>query len=262
MPNKGSRKKKGVAPGGIAKARFPRKEPTPRNFSIGGDIQPKRDVTRFVRWPKYIRLQRQKRVLLKRLKVPPVINQFTYTVDSATAKQLFSFLETYKPENKKQKKERLKAQAQQQDAEPSPKPTVLKYGLNHITSLIEQHRAKLVIIAHDVDPIELVMWIPTACRKKDIPYLIVKGKARLGKLVHKKTASCVAITDVREKDLAAFENFRQKGINDYLKKYDDTMTIRGGGIMGYKHNMIEKKRKKAIEKDKNYKKNKKKKKIK
>lgn len=52
-------------------------EKNPRNFRIGGDIQPKRDLTRFVKWPKYIRIQRQKRILLTRLKVPPVINQFS-----------------------------------------------------------------------------------------------------------------------------------------------------------------------------------------
>lgn len=33
-------------------------EKNPRNFRIGGNIQPKRDLTRFVRWPKYIRIQR------------------------------------------------------------------------------------------------------------------------------------------------------------------------------------------------------------
>ena len=47
----------------------------------GQDIQPKRDLSRFVRWPKYIRLQRQRAVLLKRLKVPPPINQFSEGVD-------------------------------------------------------------------------------------------------------------------------------------------------------------------------------------
>jgi large subunit ribosomal protein L7Ae len=52
-----------------------------RSFAIGNDIQPKRDVGRFVRWPKYVRLQRQKAVLLKRLKVPPAINQFSQTLD-------------------------------------------------------------------------------------------------------------------------------------------------------------------------------------
>ena len=51
----------------------PKKNPLyerrPKNFALGGDIQPKRDLTRFVRWPRYIRLQRQKRILLLRLKV-------------------------------------------------------------------------------------------------------------------------------------------------------------------------------------------------
>jgi large subunit ribosomal protein L7Ae len=31
---------------------------SPRNFRVGGDIQPVRNLTRFVKWPKYIRIQR------------------------------------------------------------------------------------------------------------------------------------------------------------------------------------------------------------
>merc|ERR1712212_989428 len=59
-------------------------EKRPRNFGIGQDIQPKRDLSRFVKWPKYIRLQRQKAVLQTRLKVPPPIEQFTSTLDKQT----------------------------------------------------------------------------------------------------------------------------------------------------------------------------------
>ena len=55
-------------------------------YCLGQDIQPKRDLSRFVRWPKYIRLQRQKAVLLKRLKVPPPINQFRQALDRQTGK--------------------------------------------------------------------------------------------------------------------------------------------------------------------------------
>ena len=66
------------------------------------------------------------------------------------------------------------------------KPQVLKYGLNHVTTLVEQKIAKLVVIAHDVDPIELVCWLPALCRKKDVPYCIIKGKSRLGQLIHQK----------------------------------------------------------------------------
>lgn len=55
-----------------------------KNFGIGQTVQPKRDLSRFVKWPKYIRIQRQKSVLQKRLKVPPTINQFTQTLDKQT----------------------------------------------------------------------------------------------------------------------------------------------------------------------------------
>ncbi|MHC6595271.1 hypothetical protein ACYSM9_21990, partial [Arthrobacter sp. C152] len=63
-------------------------EKRPKNFGIGQDIQPKRDLTRFVKWPRYIRLQRQRAILYKRLKVPPAINQFTQALDRQTATQL------------------------------------------------------------------------------------------------------------------------------------------------------------------------------
>ena len=61
-------------------------EKRPRNFGIGQDVQPKRDLSRFGRWPKYIRLQRQKAVLQTRLKVPPPINQFSQALDKQTGK--------------------------------------------------------------------------------------------------------------------------------------------------------------------------------
>merc|ERR1711972_314081 len=85
-----------------------------KNFGIGQDIQPKRDLTRFVKWPQYVRVQRQRSVLLKRLKVPPPINQFTQTLDKQTSTQLFKLLEKYRPETRAEKKLRLKQRAEEQ----------------------------------------------------------------------------------------------------------------------------------------------------
>jgi len=78
-----------------------------KNFRIGGDVQHKRDLTRFVRWPRYILLQRQKRIIMKRLKVPPTLNQFTSTVNRDQTKSLFKLMKKYAPETKKEKKTRL-----------------------------------------------------------------------------------------------------------------------------------------------------------
>ncbi len=78
---------------------------------LGQDIQPKRDLTRFIKWPEYIRLQRQKVILSQRLKVPPAIAQFSHTLDKNTATQLFKLLDKYRPETKQEKKARLTATA-------------------------------------------------------------------------------------------------------------------------------------------------------
>ena len=56
-------------------------ERRPKQFGIGGALPPKKDLSRYIKWPKSIRLQRQKRILKQRLKVPPALNQFTKTLD-------------------------------------------------------------------------------------------------------------------------------------------------------------------------------------
>jgi hypothetical protein len=64
----------------------------------------------------------------------------------------------------------------------------------------EQGKAQLVVIAHDVDPIELVVWLPALCRKMGVPYAIVKGKSRLGSIVHSRTATALCLTSVKNED--------------------------------------------------------------
>ena len=110
-------------------------------------------------------------------------------------------MKKYSPEDEKTKDARLKAAAATKEKGQTPdtkKPVVLKFGLNHVTKLVEDKKAKLVVIASNVDPIELVIWLPKLCRKNDIPYCFVKSKADLGQLVHQKTATCVALVDVRK----------------------------------------------------------------
>merc|ERR1712113_133086 len=168
-------------------------EKRPKNFGIGSDVQPKRDLTRFVKWPKYVRLQRQKRILYQRLKVPPSINQFTQTLDQQTATQLFKLLHKYRPETKAEKKGRLTQLAERKAAgkpDTEKKPVVIKYGINHITKLIESKKAKLVCIAHDVDPIEIVVWLPALCRKMGVPYCIVKGKSSTWQACAQEECNC------------------------------------------------------------------------
>jgi len=227
-------------------------EKRPKNFGIGQDIQPRRDVTRFVKWPKYIRMQRQKRVLLHRLKVPPMINQFTRTLDRNLAKTLFAFLDKYRTETKAEKSERLKKRAAEiaalkEGEKPSPVPTpyFVKYGLNHVTSLVESKKAKLVVIAHDVDPIELVLWLPTLCRKVGVPYCIVKSKSRLGQVVHKKTSAVLAVTTVRKEDQPAFDTLKKAIQENYNDRFEEMRKNWGGLSLGQKSRAKQKAKAKA-----------------
>jgi len=192
--------------------------------------------------------------LFQRLKVPPAINQFTRTLDKTTATQLFKLLMKYRPEDKVAKRKRLltiaeaKVKAQKSKAtktegakvevsHPLPagkKPHFVKFGVNHVTRLVEQKKAKLVLIAYDVDPIELVVWLPTLCRKMQVPYCIVKCKTRLGRVVRNKTACCVAVTSVAKEDVGDLEVLTRAIKENYNDRYDEFRKQWGGGKLSLK----------------------------
>jgi len=150
----------------------------------------------------------------------------------------------YRPETKVQKKARLtklaeaKAKGQQVKTD---KPMIVKFGLNHITTLIEQKKAKLVAIAHDVDPLELVVWLPALCRKMEVPYCIVKGKSRLGQVVNQKNATALAITDVRKDDQTSLADLTNI-CRDTFNKNVDLRKTWGGGKVGPKSAAAQRKR--------------------
>lgn len=232
------------------------------DFRIGRDVQPKRDMSRFVKWPRYVRLQRQRAILNKRLKVPPSIAQFSRVFDKNNADTLFRLLAKYRPESKETKKKRLFEAAKAQvaaekaaggkdakvkdakdskDAKENKKPILLKYGINHVTTLVEQKKAKLVVIAHDVDPIEIVVWLPALCRKMEIPFVIVKSKARLGQVVHKKTATAIALTEVKPEDAAKLDQIVASAKNSFT----EAPRKWGGGVLGVKAQAVVRRRERA-----------------
>ncbi|KAF7257801.1 hypothetical protein EG68_04996 [Paragonimus skrjabini miyazakii] len=210
----------------------------PRNFGIGQAIQPKRDLYRFVKWPKYVELQRKRAVLKKRLKVPPPIHQFTQTLDRSSCLQLFNLAEKYQPLSKRAKKMMLLHRAQVRSEgkpdDPTTKKPTLRAGIREVTSAVQQKKARLVLIAHDVDPIEIVLFLPSLCRKMGVPYCIVKGKAKLGLLVHRKTCSCVAFTNVREEDRSRMTKLVETVKNNYTLRFEEIRKHWGGGILGSK----------------------------
>ncbi|KAK2118742.1 60S ribosomal protein L7A [Saguinus oedipus] len=125
-------------------------------------------------------LQRQGAIVYKRLKVPPVINQFTQALDRQTATELLKLAQKYRPETQQEKQQRLLARAEKKAAGkgdvPTKRPFVLRAGVNTVTTLVEKKKAELVVIADDTDPVELVVFLDGLCQKMGVPYCVIKGR--------------------------------------------------------------------------------------
>lgn len=110
---------------------------------------------------------------------------------------------------------------------------------------MEEKKAQLVLIANDVDPIELVLWLPALCRKMNVPFMIVKDKARLGALVHQKKAACLCLTGVDKADESQL-NLLKNLANESFNNNAELVRKWGGGKMGLKTQAKLDKRAKAM----------------
>ncbi len=59
----------------------------------------------------------------------------------------------------------------------------IKKGINETTKSIERKTAKLVVVAKDVTPEEIVVHIPMLCKEMKVPYVFVNTKKELGESV-------------------------------------------------------------------------------
>lgn len=89
----------------------------------------------------------------------------------------------------------------------------LRVGSNECTKAIERGSAKLVVVAEDVSPPEIVMHLPLLCQEKNIPFTFVSTKKELGEKVGIAVgASSIAITD---------EGEAKKELVDLVKKLSE-----------------------------------------
>ena len=65
----------------------------------------------------------------------------------------------------------------------SSKTGIVRKGTNETTKAIERAQAKLVVIAEDVDPPEVVAHLPLLCEERKIPYIFVPSKEKIGNAV-------------------------------------------------------------------------------
>ena len=79
----------------------------------------------------------------------------------------------------------------------------IKKGTNEVTKCVERGVAKLVIVAKNTEPKEIIMHLPVLCKEKQIPIVLVSSKEELGAAagLSVQTSSVAIIKEGDAKDL-------------------------------------------------------------
>ncbi len=82
----------------------------------------------------------------------------------------------------------------------------IRKGMNEVTKSIERSQAKIVVMAEDVSPPEILYHVPLLCEEKNIPFAYLSTKKNLGNAVKLNIgASAIAVENAgsgNEKALA------------------------------------------------------------
>src|SRR5512133_2824683 len=77
----------------------------------------------------------------------------------------------------------------------------VRKGTNEATKAVERSQAKLIVIAEDVDPPEVIAHLPLLCEERKSPYVFVASKEQLGKSSG-IDVPCAAACIMREREAA------------------------------------------------------------
>ncbi len=94
----------------------------------------------------------------------------------------------------------------------------IKKGTNEVTKAVERGLAKLVLIAEDVDPPEIVAHLPILCEEKGVPYIYVPSKERLGKAAGLQSTSAASAVIIDPGQAGAELENLIKQVNDVRVK--------------------------------------------
>ena len=93
----------------------------------------------------------------------------------------------------------------------------LKKGSNEVTKAAERGTAKMVVMAENVNPSELLAHIPLICKEKSIPFIYVEDQSYLAEAAGMTTGGKTAAIAVMEVSKGAQDAFNDvKGQTDAL----------------------------------------------
>jgi len=83
-------------------------------------------------------------------------------------------------------------------------------GANETTKQVERGQAKLVVMAEDVTPEEILAHMPLLCEEKNIPYTYVPSKEELGNAAGLKVSTAAVAILNPGKEKTGIENLIKK----------------------------------------------------
>jgi len=93
----------------------------------------------------------------------------------------------------------------------------LKKGSNEVTKAAERGTAKMVVMAENVNPAELLAHIPLICKEKNIPFIYVEDQSYLAEAAGMNSGGKTAAIALMEVAKGAEEAFNGvKGHTDAL----------------------------------------------
>jgi large subunit ribosomal protein L7Ae len=67
-----------------------------------------------------------------------------------------------------------------------------------------------------------------------VPYCIIKGKARLGRVVRRKTCAALALSNINPEDKSALSKVVEATRNNFNDRFEEIRRHWGGGVNGSK----------------------------
>tara|TARA_B110000014_G_C19580401_1_gene308656 strand:- start:85 stop:459 length:375 start_codon:yes stop_codon:yes gene_type:complete len=83
----------------------------------------------------------------------------------------------------------------------------LKKGSNEVTKAAERGTAKMIVMAENVNPAELLAHVPLICKEKNIPFIYVEDQAYLAEAAGMATGAKTAAIALMEIAKGAEEAF-------------------------------------------------------
>ncbi|KAJ3516990.1 hypothetical protein NMY22_g14071 [Coprinellus aureogranulatus] len=123
--------------------------------------------------------------------------------------------------SKKSKKERDEVAILPEDLSPIAHPLAQKKLVKKLHKTIKKGTS-LLVLAADINPIDIISHLPVLCEEAQVPYVFVASKEELGQAsATKRLTSCVMVCPNQKRKAKAKDGEAKEKDDDYKELYEE-----------------------------------------